>query len=52
MAIIAPNLTAILGSSVAAKIMSAAGGLTNLSKMPSSHIEVKKASCYEHSINY
>ncbi len=38
MAFIAPNLTAIIGASVAAKMMGAAGGLTNLSKMPANHI--------------
>ena len=35
MAFIAPNLSAIIGAPVAAKLMGAAGGLTNLSKMPS-----------------
>jgi len=39
MNIIAPNLTTLLGSAVAAKIMTAAGGLINLSKLSSSNIE-------------
>ncbi|XP_038064424.1 U4/U6 small nuclear ribonucleoprotein Prp31-like [Patiria miniata] len=38
MSFIAPNLSIIVGSSTAAKIMGAAGGLTNLSKMPSCNI--------------
>ena len=33
MAFIAPNLSAIIGASCAAKLMGAAGGLTNLSKV-------------------
>ena len=38
MTFIAPNLSMILGASTAAKIMGIAGGLTNLSKMPSCNI--------------
>lgn len=38
MTFIAPNLSAIIGASTAAKMMGAAGGLTNLSKMPSGHV--------------
>ena len=38
MALMAPNLSAILGASTAAKLLGAAGGLTNLSKMPASHL--------------
>jgi hexokinase len=34
---IAPNLSAIIGTGVAAKMMGAAGGLTNLSKMRMQH---------------
>ena len=37
---IAPNLTAITGSGIAAKLMGTAGGLTNLSKMPACNILV------------
>eukprot|EP00842_Homolaphlyctis_polyrhiza_P006374 jgi/Hompol1/6738/HPOL_001545-RA len=37
---IAPNLTAILGSGVAARLMGVAGGLTALSKIPSCNILV------------
>ena len=40
MAFIAPNLSAIVGSNVAAKLMGAAGGLTKLSKMPSNNISL------------
>ena len=32
MAFIAPNLSAIIGANIAAKLLGAAGGLTNLSK--------------------
>ena len=35
---IAPNLSAIVGASTAAKLMGIAGGLTNLSKMPACNI--------------
>lgn len=38
MTYIAPNLSVIVGASTAAKIMGVAGGLTNLSKMPSCNI--------------
>lgn len=37
---IAPNLTVMVGSSIAAKLLSAAGGLTTLSKLPSSVVQV------------
>ncbi|CAB4055180.1 PRPF31 [Lepeophtheirus salmonis] len=40
MTFIAPNLSAIVGPSTAAKLMGAAGGLTNLSKMPSNNINL------------
>ncbi|XP_047500301.1 U4/U6 small nuclear ribonucleoprotein Prp31-like [Penaeus chinensis] len=35
---IAPNLSCIVGASTAAKLMGAAGGLTNLAKMPASNV--------------
>jgi len=38
MSFIAPNLSIVIGASTAAKIMGVAGGLTNLSKMPSCNI--------------
>lgn len=37
---IAPNVSAILGPPIAAKLMGAAGGLTKLSKMPSNNISL------------
>ncbi|KAI9332516.1 hypothetical protein BDR26DRAFT_806339 [Obelidium mucronatum] len=40
MTFLAPNLTAILGSTVAAKLMGAAGGLTALSKIPACNLVV------------
>jgi U4/U6 small nuclear ribonucleoprotein PRP31 len=40
MSLISPNLSAIVGSTVAAKLMGVAGGLTNLSKMPACNILV------------
>lgn len=40
MAFIAPNVSAIVGASIAAKLMGAAGGLTKLSKMPSNNISL------------
>lgn len=40
MAFIAPNLSAIVGASTAAKIMGVAGGLTRLSKMPACNVLV------------
>ncbi|XP_055334914.1 U4/U6 small nuclear ribonucleoprotein Prp31-like [Paramacrobiotus metropolitanus] len=40
MSFIAPNLSIIVGSSVAAKLMGIAGGLRNLSNMPSCNIEL------------
>ena len=38
MSFIAPNLSAVVGASTAAKLMGAAGGLTNLAKMPASNV--------------
>lgn len=40
---IAPNLTAILGESVGAKLLTHSGGLNNLSKLPSSTIQIMGA---------
>ncbi|XP_041364240.1 U4/U6 small nuclear ribonucleoprotein Prp31-like [Gigantopelta aegis] len=40
MTFISPNLSIIVGASVAAKLMGIAGGLTNLSKMPACNILV------------
>ncbi|KAJ1949738.1 U4/U6-U5 snRNP complex subunit prp31 [Linderina pennispora] len=40
MPLIAPNLTAVVGSSTAAKLIAEAGGLTALSKIPSCNIQV------------
>ena len=40
MSLVAPNLSVILGSSIAAKMMGVAGGLTSLSKMPACNILV------------
>jgi U4/U6 small nuclear ribonucleoprotein PRP31 len=40
MAFIAPNLSAIVGSDVAARLMGTAGGLTALSKIPSCNLQV------------
>jgi len=40
MGFIAPNVSAIVGAPVAAKLMGAAGGLTKLSKMPSNNISL------------
>ncbi|XP_071541465.1 U4/U6 small nuclear ribonucleoprotein Prp31 [Panulirus ornatus] len=38
MSFIAPNLSCIVGASVAAKLMGVAGGLTSLAKMPASNV--------------
>ncbi|XP_050310243.1 U4/U6 small nuclear ribonucleoprotein Prp31 [Anthonomus grandis grandis] len=38
MAFIAPNITIILGASIAAKLMGVAGGLTRLSKIPACNV--------------
>jgi len=40
MAMIAPNLSRIIGTTVATKLMGQAGGLTALSKMPSCNVQV------------
>merc|ERR1719312_387096 len=37
---VAPNISAIVGASIAAKLMGAAGGLTKLSKMPANNISL------------
>ncbi|KAJ8969237.1 hypothetical protein NQ317_002635 [Molorchus minor] len=41
MAFIAPNMSVILGASIAAKIMGVAGGLTRLSKIPACNVNRK-----------
>jgi U4/U6 small nuclear ribonucleoprotein PRP31 len=38
---LAPNLSAIVGSRIATKLLGIAGGLNGLSKMPSSNIFVR-----------
>lgn len=35
---VAPNITTILGESIGAKLLTHAGGLSNLAKLPSSTI--------------
>ncbi|KAH8933172.1 hypothetical protein BDL97_18G016200 [Sphagnum fallax] len=40
MGFIAPNLSAIVGSAVAAKLMGVAGGLSALSKMPACNVQI------------
>ncbi|CAN1852822.1 U4/U6 small nuclear ribonucleoprotein Prp31 homolog [Linum perenne] len=40
MGYIAPNLSAIVGSAVAAKLMGTAGGLTSLAKMPACNVQL------------
>lgn len=40
MSLIAPNLTVIVGATIAAKLMGLAGGITNLSKMPACNVEM------------
>ena len=40
MSFVAPNLSAIVGASIAAKLMGVAGGLTALSKMPACNVEL------------
>ena len=37
---VAPNLTTILGEAVGAKLLSHAGGLSNLAKLPSSTVQI------------
>ena len=39
---IAPNLSAAVGTEIAARLMGIAGGLTNLSKMPACNVQVSK----------
>ena len=40
MSIVAPNLTALIGESVGARLISHAGSLTNLAKYPASTVQV------------
>ncbi|XP_048762205.2 U4/U6 small nuclear ribonucleoprotein Prp31-like [Ostrea edulis] len=40
MSFIAPNMSIIVGASIAAKLMGIAGGLTNLSKMPACNVQI------------
>jgi U4/U6 small nuclear ribonucleoprotein PRP31 len=42
---IAPNLSAAIGSEVAARLMGVAGGLMSLSKMPACNVQVRVL-CY------
>lgn len=43
MTFLAPNISAILGPTVAAKLLGTAGGLQALSNMPSCNIKVRSA---------
>ncbi len=45
MNIIAPNLSAVVGTTTAAKLMGAAGGLNALSKVPACNIQVRLLKC-------
>ncbi len=38
---VAPNLSAVVGSEVAAKLMGVAGGLLALSRMPACNVQVR-----------
>lgn len=38
---IAPNLSAAVGTEIAAQLMGVAGGLVNLSKMPACNVQVR-----------
>lgn len=40
MSFIAPNLSALVGSNIAAKLMGLSGGVTGLSKIPASNVIV------------
>lgn len=43
MALVAPNLSAVCGAEIAAKLVGAAGGLVPLSNMPACNIQVRSA---------
>jgi hypothetical protein len=43
---IAPNLSAAIGSEVAARLMGVAGGLMALSKMPACNVQVGELCCF------
>jgi U4/U6 small nuclear ribonucleoprotein PRP31 len=40
MNVLAPNLSAIVGTTTAAKLLGVAGGLTDLAKMPACNVHV------------
>ena len=42
---IAPNLSAAVGTEVAAQLMGVAGGLVSLSKMPACNVQVRSCVC-------
>lgn len=46
MNILAPNLSAIVGTTTAAKLLGVAGGLNGLAKMPACNVYVRRASPY------
>ena len=48
MSFIAPNLTIIVGSVIAAKLMGIAGGLTALSKIPACNVKVRRSATLHH----
>jgi len=45
MNVLAPNLSAIVGTTTAAKLLGVAGGLAALAKMPACHVHVRASSC-------
>lgn len=46
MNILAPNLSAIVGTTTAAKLLGVAGGLNGLAKMPACNVYVRRISPY------
>lgn len=45
MNVLAPNLSAIVGTTTAAKLLGVAGGLTGLAKMPACNVHVGASFC-------
>lgn len=50
MNVLAPNLSAIVGTTTAAKLLGVAGGLSALAKMPACNVHVSRAVVLDHDV--
>ena len=52
MNVLAPNLSAIVGTTVAAKLLGVAGGISALANMPACNVHVRPSLKYQITVSY